>query len=1105
MRTIAGWLLLVFAHVLPAQHGDPRGDAELADGIARARASVGSGDLAGARAAVRALWQQVAPAMATRSLDELSQLSGVAADARDLRLALTILQRMEPRLSQANDASPLALHRLHLRMADLELELGHAQQATDEAESVLAELTNLLPADDVLLQGARVLLSNCYGTLGRTKEARQLAEQALAVLETHTGVDERGLCMVRGNVAALRFRDGDLRGAIELERQVIATMERVLTAGDFELLRARSNLAAMLDQAGDRAGASQLARETAAAKARMLPADDPELQLSYLGVAERSLGDGDKEEALAITRGVIAALEPVYPPTHANLLRAKTALVHILSEMGDLDEALVTAREIVQRYEESAPADDPELLESRLAMAGILFQRGEVSDALSLQSACIEVMEAKLPGDHPLLQRARCDLAQSLKAEGEADKALGLETAAIAVMERTLPPDSRDLLRARGNLTATRRLLGQRDGEVAADASPAATAAPKAFDMQAAEREHGALVTKGDREAAAARDVATLQALRERFPISHPWIQDLTFRLGLNTIVRGDPSASHVAEDYLRSWLTSLEGEYPAAALRARVEQNHVAVGMPLSLALGCGTLDPMPEMAAVGLLLTETFRGAHLISSRWHRRLQRATGSAEALQLLARWRETAAEVARTANAAATPAGARLLAEVVRRRNDIERQLHDRLAGGTASVRDWSALTVHDLARCLPPTGAAVSFVRTHHMRFGSQAGSTHGGTQPLVAIVLRPDGHATAISLAAADEVSTLVATVRSAMIRGASRSGSPAPGRDPGRSPDEEKSADAMATLREKLLDPVLASTGPVSELYVSVDESLSMLPIDALPTKSGEPLGAAVRVHVLPTLLMLLPEPTRPHAAVPRLVAFGDCDYGKASAPARDDDAGLPFFPPLPASARELERVAASFHEAHPTAPCDVVTGPAATKQALFASAPAATYLLVSTHAYTVDPEATTASRAGEASQRQLSPMVLTGLALAGANEPAGAFGTRTGVATAEELAVLDLSDCRLAVLSACSTATGAQLPGQGLGSLARALHAAGAGAVLCSLWPVQDASAGELMASFFHSFLVDGLDPADALWHAKMQARARPGSSIADWGGWVLIGG
>src|SRR5262249_38130928 len=171
---------------------------------------------------------------------------------------------------------------------------------------------------------------------------------------------------------------------------------------------------------------------------------------------------------------------------------------------------------------------------------------------------------------------------------------------------------------------------------------------PAGFDLQAAGRGQHALMMKGDREAAAARDGKTLRALHERVPSSHPWVQDITFRLGLKTIARGDPSAGPGADDYLHSWLTSLAGEYPATALQARVEQNYVAVSMPLSLALGCGTLDPMPQMAAVGLLLTETFRGAHLISSRWHRRLLRSADSVEALQLLAPWRETAAQLPRT-------------------------------------------------------------------------------------------------------------------------------------------------------------------------------------------------------------------------------------------------------------------------------------------------------------------------------------------------------------------------------------------------------------------------------------------------------------------------
>ena len=76
------------------------------------------------------------------------------------------------------------------------------------------------------------------------------------------------------------------------------------------------------------------------------------------------------------------------------------------------------------------------------------------------------------------------------------------------------------------------------------------------------------------------------------------------------------------------------------------------------------------------------------------------------------------------------------------------------------------------------------------------------------------------------------------------------------------------------------------------------------------------------------------------------------------------------------------------------------------------------------------------------RGFAPETLCGLAFAGANRGKDALGRVPGILTAEELAGLDLSECELAVLSACETNVGVRRAGQGIRSLQAALHAAGA---------------------------------------------------------------
>src|SRR5262249_14603842 len=65
------------------------------------------------------------------------------------------------------------------------------------------------------------------------------------------------------------------------------------------------------------------------------------------------------------------------------------------------------------------------------------------------------------------------------------------------------------------------------------------------------------------------------------------------------------------------------------------------------------------------------------------------------------------------------------------------------------------------------------------------------------------------------------------------------------------------------------------------------------------------------------------------------------------------------------------------------------------------------------------------------------------------------------TAEALHGLDLRGCEMASLSACQTALGDVNSSQGVMSLQRAFHAAGARSLVASLWRVHDAATLALM--------------------------------------------
>lgn len=95
--------------------------------------------------------------------------------------------------------------------------------------------------------------------------------------------------------------------------------------------------------------------------------------------------------------------------------------------------------------------------------------------------------------------------------------------------------------------------------------------------------------------------------------------------------------------------------------------------------------------------------------------------------------------------------------------------------------------------------------------------------------------------------------------------------------------------------------------------------------------------------------------------------------------------------------------------------------------------------------------------------------------------------------------------LIVLSACQTALGKQVKGEGLVGLTRGFMYAGTPRVVASLWQVNDLATAELMKSFYRGMLKEGLRPAAALRSAQLEMmKQRRWASPYYWAAFTLQG-
>lgn len=80
--------------------------------------------------------------------------------------------------------------------------------------------------------------------------------------------------------------------------------------------------------------------------------------------------------------------------------------------------------------------------------------------------------------------------------------------------------------------------------------------------------------------------------------------------------------------------------------------------------------------------------------------------------------------------------------------------------------------------------------------------------------------------------------------------------------------------------------------------------------------------------------------------------------------------------------------------------------------------------------------------------------------------------------------------LVVLSACQTALGKEMKGEGVVGLSHGFMNAGARSVVASLWNIQDQATAQLMTHFYRNLLQKNMKPAAALRAAQQNLRSDP---------------
>ncbi|MBD3235449.1 MAG: CHAT domain-containing protein [Candidatus Eisenbacteria bacterium] len=907
------------------------------------------------------------------------------------------------------------------------------------------------------LRVARVLdtLVPALWKSGRSQETRtlELAREAVAINEQHFGPEHPEVASSLFHIGVIRAMAGAYAEAEPIFARVLAIREGHLPPDHEDLPSSINALANIRYMLADFTGALPLYRRSLAMNETTRGSLDGQ-SISIRGnVANTLLQLGEYEEGRTLLEEQITLLEDKGLETE-DLGYAYSLLGKIFVVLGDYPEALRARSRSLEIREAVHPEDHPRIAEALLNLGNTLWSTGDLAEGRALVERARGIWRRVHGEEHPYMSSFDEALGRLAFAEGNL-------AAARTHHERALALRARD--------------IGEESPEVAETLHSLARIAIEESRWDAAYRQLTRALTIAEAELGPA----------------HPRVAEYAHDLAVVEFHRGNDRAA--AEHALRA--ERVQTEHLRLTLRGLPERQALQYAQQ-----GRPSLD-------LALTLSDSFSGGDLIARIWDARIRsravifeemaartrRSTiaGDPELAGLLTEYRTACSRLANLTLRGPEEGDAdiyrRVLDDARREYERLERQLARATRGDDAELGSagWT-----EVAGALPEGSALVAFVHFERSARESQSGR---GRQPWYRVFVQSAGASPPWTLAIADGTGLdgLIADWRRAAAGDDQRRADDAPA--------AQATCDRLGgMLREIIWDPILARLPHITRVFLVPDGQLHLINPDALPAPDGRYLveGRSV-IHLLPAERDLLGA-TPPAAPAGGALIVGAPDFDALpEVAARIPRAATPHrtllapprelfrgarppcrelrtrsFPLLPAARQEVERVAGYCRDrlasprssATANAPVLVLTGAAASEDAVKQSATQRRLLHVATHAFFLDPQCTAGTGV------PANPLLLAGLALAGANlRGAGDADRDDGILTAQEIAALDLSGTDWVVLSACESGGGAIVAGEGILGLARAVRIAGARSLVASLWSIDDEAARIWMEAFYEAGL------------------------------------
>ncbi|MDX1943845.1 MAG: tetratricopeptide repeat protein [Pirellulaceae bacterium] len=899
--------------------------------------------------------------------------------------------------------------------------------------------------------------------------AEPLYRQAAEICKQSLGEMHPDYATCLNNLALLYKSQVDYARAEPLYRQALQIRKRALGEKHPDYAASLSNLAQLYALQGDYATAEPLCCQAAEVFKMALGENHSDYATSLNNLAELYRSQGDFARAEPLYRQALQIRKKVLGENHPQYAASLNNLAVLYATRGDYAPAEPHYRQALEIKRKALGDDHPDYALSLNNLAVLYRLQGDYARAEPLYRQALEIVKNALGENHPDHAKSLNNLADLYRLQGDYTRAEPLHRQAAKIWKEALGENHPDFATSLNNLAEL--YDAQRDY---GRAEPLLLQAIEIRKQSLGENHPefalslnnlaGLYLSQGDYARAEPLYRQAAEIWKKALGEHHPDYATSLNNLAL--VCRSQGEYAQAESLYRQAFEITLRNVELVAALQSERQQIAMAAQgrhrLHHYLTLAVRTNDfqvPVYErlLAWKGMVLAR-------------QQAQRAVANRpEIAPIATELRTVSTQLARVALSAVPLGTAETRQQQIADLSAQKEALEGKLAAASAEFRAAvQPLTLGDVQATLPPDGALVDLLEYTHVDPAAKNPAQKWELR-LAAFVVTGDS-LRLVDLHAAAPFHKAIATWRLGL----------------GTTPASKQ---AGQTLREKLWLPIEEHLAGAKTVLISPDGDLGKLPFAALPGKApGSYLLEEYMLAVVPAAraIVAAPRSSRPAG---NLLVLGGVDYNRQGAATPDSplpkpnvaafsraargDGDEPFLP-LEGTKGELATIEKLYRATFGDDGFRSLEGAAATEDLFVEQASLHHYLHLATHGYFAAERFKSAlDRSTQAERPDLSyasnqslagyhPGLLSGLALAGANQPTE---EDDGILTAEEISALDLSGCELVVLSACETGLGRTAGGEGLLGLQRAFQTAGARSAVATLWSVDDEATRVLMERFY----------------------------------------